>query len=96
MLWFKKHLNWTMGLALLSALLLLPTVYLETPIVYIVLYISWIVFTLFTGGWVLKEKKRSLATLLWIFLIGIFAFVVIIALKNEAITQNSMICSENQ
>jgi len=88
MAWFKKHLNWTMGLALLIGLLLFPTAFLETPIVYIALYITWIALVLFTGRWVLKEKGRSLATLLWIFLIGIFAFIVIIAMKNERTPHN--------
>lgn len=78
----KRHLNWTMGIALLSVFLIIPLAYFE-PVVYLILYAIWGVVVLIIGGWVLKQKGRSLATLLWVFLISILVFFVIIAMENK-------------
>jgi len=88
--WFKKHLNWTLGISngLATALLVILIFVIEQAnselvtifISFLNLFIVacwWIVST-----WVLVQKKRSLAWLLLLLVPP--GWIVLLFLKNQA------------
>jgi len=93
MKWFKRHLNWTMGLTwlvciplgIISANILRLAILwneLSSPLTVIFVIIAFICGVLFWVAtiWAIKQKGRSLFHLFWLLLP--FGFIVLLVLKN--------------
>ncbi len=89
--WFSRHLNWTFALGLLAILLIvLGTMPLHLVMgemgetIWFLIFMFGMPLALLTLTiWVLKQKGRSLAHLLWFFLGGI-GIIIILCLQNRA------------
>ena len=89
--WFRRHLNWTMVLAILAqfpigyivgSFIQVVNPYVSTGIYYALVYLVTLAWLFVIAGWVLKEKRRSLWNLLWL-IVPYVGLIVFLCLENR-------------
>ena len=80
--WFRRHLNWTLLLAIVASAALVLQFIPTLPAVAEVLLWPWLIFVVFVSGWTLRQKGQSLFHLFW-WLLGWIGVVVIVCLRNK-------------
>lgn len=82
--WFKRHLNWTILIAVLvGPILVFPAVFVETAFAPLIMFIIHLMILVIVCGWVLEQKGRSSWNLLWLLSgVGIIIFWTMDNLKG--------------